>query len=44
MLAKSGFWATAHEARVDYCMLLGTIFLLMVGAGPLSIDDKIEAG
>ena len=44
MLAKSGFWATAHEARVDYCMLLGTIFLLIVGAGPLSIDDKIEAG
>jgi putative oxidoreductase len=44
MLAKSGFWATAHEARVDFCMLLGTIFLLIVGAGPLSIDDKIEAG
>ncbi len=44
MLAKSGFWATAHEARADFCMLLGTIFLLMVGAGPLSIDDKIKAG
>lgn len=44
MLAKSGFWATAHEARVDFCMLLGTIFLLIVGAGPLSIDDKIEGG
>jgi putative oxidoreductase len=44
VLTKSGFWATAHEARVDFCMLLGTIFLLIVGAGPLSIDDKIEAG
>ncbi len=44
MLTKSGFWATAHEARVDFCMLLGTIFLLIVGAGPLSIDDKIDAG
>jgi uncharacterized membrane protein YphA (DoxX/SURF4 family) len=43
MLEKSGFWATAHEARVDFCMLLGTIFLLLVGAGPLSIDDKIDS-
>ena len=42
MLAKAGFWATAHEARVDFCMLLGTIFLLIVGAGPLSLDDKIK--
>lgn len=41
MLVKSGFWATAHEARVDFCMLLGTIFLIVVGAGSLSIDDKI---
>lgn len=43
MLEKSGFWAAAHEARVDFCMLLGTIFLLLVGAGPLSIDDKIDS-
>ncbi len=38
MLAKSGFWATAHEARVDFCMLLGSLFLLIVGAGPSSAD------
>lgn len=25
MLSKAGFWATAHEARTDYCMLLGLI-------------------
>jgi uncharacterized membrane protein YphA (DoxX/SURF4 family) len=43
MLEKSGFWAAAHEARVDFCMLLGTIFLLLEGAGPLSIDDKIDS-
>ena len=33
MLMKSGFWATAHEARTDYCMLLGLTFLLVVGGG-----------
>ncbi len=42
MLAKSGFWATAHEARADFCMLLGTIFLIVVGGGPLSIDDRLD--
>ena len=38
LLMKSGFWAMAHEARVDYAMLLGCLFLLTVGAGPVSID------
>ena len=33
-----GFWAMAHESRTDFCMLLGSIFLLIVGAGVLSCD------
>ena len=33
-----GFWSMAHEARTDFCMLLGGLFLLIVGAGWLSID------
>ena len=33
-----GFWAMAHEARTDFCMLLGGLFLLIVGAGSLSFD------
>lgn len=33
-----GFWVMAHEARTDFCMLLGGIFLLTVGAGCLSLD------
>jgi putative oxidoreductase len=41
MLAKSGFWAATHEARTDFCMLLGLIFLLIVGSGPLSFDDRL---
>jgi len=40
MLAKAGFWSMAHEARTDWCMLLGSIFLLLVGAGPLSLDHR----
>ena len=40
MLLKSGFWATAHEARTDYSMLLGLVFLLVVGGGPWSLDAR----
>jgi len=42
MLSKAGFWATMHEARTDYCMLLGLIFLLIVGSGTLSIDARLS--
>jgi putative oxidoreductase len=33
-----GFWGMAHEARTDFCMLLGSLFLLLVGAGRWSLD------
>jgi putative oxidoreductase len=33
-----GFWTMAHEARTDFAMLLGGIFLLIVGAGCFSFD------
>ena len=39
MLIKDGFWKTAHEARTDYAMLLGLVFLLLVGGGPLAVDS-----
>ncbi len=38
MLLHKGFWAMAHEARVDFSMLLGSVFLLIVGGGLWSID------
>jgi len=38
MLLRTGFWSMAHEARTDFAMLLGTIFLLLVGAGSWSVD------
>jgi uncharacterized membrane protein YphA (DoxX/SURF4 family) len=40
MLSKVGFWGTMHEARTDFCMLLGLIFLLMVGSGSMSFDER----
>jgi putative oxidoreductase len=42
MLSRVGFWSTVHEARTDYCMLLGLVFLLLVGSGPLSIDARVR--
>jgi putative oxidoreductase len=41
LLMKAGFWAAAHEARTDICMWLGLLFLIMVGAGPWSVDGKL---
>jgi putative oxidoreductase len=41
ILLARGFWAMAHEARTDYAMLLGSIFLLLVGGGRRSLDARI---
>lgn len=41
ILLDDGFWRMAHEARTDYAMLLGSLFLLLVGAGPWSLDRFI---
>jgi uncharacterized membrane protein YphA (DoxX/SURF4 family) len=38
MFTKSGFWTMAHEARTDFAMLLGCLFLLVVGGGRWSVD------
>ena len=37
-LARYGFWSMASEARTDFSMLLGLLFLLIVGAGGYSAD------
>jgi len=44
LLLKSGFWAMAHEARVDFTMLLGCAFVLAVGAGSWSVDARLARG
>jgi putative oxidoreductase len=40
MLRDKWFWAMAHETRTDWSMLLGSIFLLVVGAGRISLDAR----
>jgi uncharacterized membrane protein YphA (DoxX/SURF4 family) len=53
ILMEKGFWAMAHEARTDWSMLLGSVFLLIAGGGRWSIDvcrhigqsiDKTDGG
>jgi len=39
-----GLWGMAHEARTDFAMLLGSIFLLIVGAGLWSVDARMSSG
>jgi putative oxidoreductase len=38
ILMDQGFWKMAHEARTDWSMLLGSLFLLIVGGGKASLD------
>jgi putative oxidoreductase len=41
---KVGFWSMQAEARTDYAMLMGLLFLLLAGAGPLSVDAVLARG
>lgn len=41
ILREQGLWKMAHEARTDWSMLLGAVFLLIVGAGRWSLDAAL---
>jgi putative oxidoreductase len=41
---RTGFWAMQHEARADFDMLLGSLYLLIAGGGAWSLDARICAG
>jgi uncharacterized membrane protein YphA (DoxX/SURF4 family) len=41
ILLAEGLWAAAHEARTDWSMFLSSLFLLIVGAGPWSVDAHL---
>jgi len=43
-LPRYGFWSMMHEARTDFSMWLGLLFLLSVGAGKWSFDAAITRG
>jgi uncharacterized membrane protein YphA (DoxX/SURF4 family) len=44
LLVNKGVWPWAHEYRTDFAMTLLLIYLLIYGAGKLSIDSKISRG
>jgi uncharacterized membrane protein YphA (DoxX/SURF4 family) len=37
---RTGFWAAAHEARIDVAMLLGCALLVAIGPGKMSFDQR----
>ena len=37
-LPRYGVWSFLHETRTDWAMLMGTLYLLAVGAGRWSLD------
>jgi putative oxidoreductase len=39
-LSYYGFWSFAHESRTDFSMVMGSLFLWLVGPGPLSLDAR----
>ena len=41
-LPRYGFLSMMHEARTDFSMLLGLLFLLIVGAGAWSVDARFR--
>jgi uncharacterized membrane protein YphA (DoxX/SURF4 family) len=43
-LPRYGFWSMAHEARADFDMLLGSLYLLIEGAGTWSLDSILGRG
>lgn len=42
ILLERGFWEMAHEGRTDWSMLLGSLFLLRIGAGAWSLDALLS--
>jgi putative oxidoreductase len=41
-LPRYGFWSMLHEARADFCMLLGSLYLLIEGGGKWSLDALLS--
>jgi putative oxidoreductase len=40
-LPRYGFWSFIHEARVDFSMWLGCLFLVLAGPGGTSLDARL---
>src|SRR5258708_3505902 len=44
ILLKAGWWRMEDVARTDYCMFLGSIFLVLAGPGCFSLDAHFSPG
>ena len=42
LLLKQGSWAAMHEGRTDFCMILGLLAIALLGAGTLSLDERLD--
>jgi putative oxidoreductase len=40
---EGGFWDFFHEGRLEFAMLSGSVFLLIVGAGSVSFDARMNS-
>jgi putative oxidoreductase len=43
-LPRYGFWSMLHEARTDFDMLLGALYLMIAVAGVWSMDASLARG
>jgi len=41
MFSLEGFWYMMHDSRTDFAMTLGSLFLLIMGAGAFSFDRML---
>ena len=42
ILQQDGIWEMLHASRTDWSMLLGSIFLLIMGGGKWSVDHQLS--
>lgn len=42
ILQQDGIWEMLHAIRTDWSMLLGSVFLLIMGGGKWSIDHQLS--
>jgi len=41
---EAGVWDFLHEARLEFAMLCGCLFLFIIGAGAFSADARVNRG
>jgi putative oxidoreductase len=42
LLQHNGIWEMLHASRVEWAMLLGSIFLMIRGSGKWSVDHQLQ--